>query len=126
MCRGIQGHPLVYFGGYMYILYQQYVYSDLFFKGLCTSNMFIVLQVVILSLYMSYKFCVVIYLITKIYLSTKMYFIGGRGWAWVNQHSMHLHSVTLSNMLRISSNEINKIILKLNVNIMQHTYVNYR
>ena len=23
----------------------------------------------------------------------------GMGWAWVNQHSMHLHSVTLSKML---------------------------
>ena len=23
-------------------------------------------------------------------------FYGGMGWAWVNQHSMHLHSVTLS------------------------------
>ena len=49
------------------------------FNGLCTNNMFMVLQVVILWLYMSYKFCVVIYLITKIYLSTKIYFLGGWG-----------------------------------------------
>ena len=46
-----------YFGGYMY----------------CTNNMFVVLQVVVLWLYTSYKFCVVIY------LDTKIYFIGGWG-----------------------------------------------
>ena len=33
----------------------------------------------VLWLYMSYRFCVVIYLITKIYLNTKIYFIGGWG-----------------------------------------------
>ena len=53
-------------------------FTVLFFNGLCTSNMFIVLQVVVLWLYMSYKFCVInLYLITKIYSSTKIYFIGG-------------------------------------------------
>ena len=62
--------------------------------------MFMVLQVVVLWLYMSYKFCVDIYLITKIYLSTNLYFIAGSG-VWVNQHSMHLHIVTLSKMLRL-------------------------
>ena len=85
-----KGIPMVYFGGCMYCTNN--MFTVLFFNGLCTSNMFMVLQVVALWLYMSYKFCV-IYLITKIYLSTKMYFIGGRGWAWVNQHYMHLHSV---------------------------------
>ena len=44
------------------------MFTVLFFNGLCTSNMFMVLQVVALWLYMSYKFCV-IYLITKIYFS---------------------------------------------------------
>ena len=41
------------------------------------NNMFMVLQVIVLWLYMymSYTFCV-IYFITKIYLSTKIYFIG--------------------------------------------------
>ena len=61
-----------------------------FFNGLCTSNMFMVLQVVALWLYMSYKFCIFDY---------KNMFYRGMGWAWVNQHSMHLHSVTLSKML---------------------------
>ena len=57
-CAGVyKGIPMVYVGGYMY----------------CTNNMFMVLQVVVLWLYMSYKFCVDIYLITKIF------FIGGWG-----------------------------------------------
>ena len=64
---------MVYFGGYMYCTNN--MFTVLFFNGLCTSNMFMVLQVVALWLYMSYKFCVK-YLITKIYLSTKIYFIG--------------------------------------------------
>ena len=51
----------------------------LFFNGLCTSDMFMVLQVVVLWLYMSYKFCI-IYLITKIYFSTKIYLILIEGW----------------------------------------------
>ena len=62
--------PLVYFGGYTYCTNN--MFTVLFFNGLCTSNMFMVLQVVVLWLYMSYKFCV-------IYLSTKIYFIGGWG-----------------------------------------------
>ena len=53
-------------------------FAVLFFNSLCTSNMFMVLQVVVLGLYISYKFCVVTYLITKINLSTKIYFM--RGW----------------------------------------------
>ena len=57
--------------------------------------MFMVLQVVVLWLYMSYKFCVVIYLITKIF------FIGGWGGRRLTSNSMHLHSVTLSKMLRL-------------------------
>ena len=70
MCRDIQGHPHGIFWG-LHILYQQYVYSVVF-NGLCSNNMFMVLQVVILWLYMSYKFCV-------IYLITKIFFIGGWG-----------------------------------------------
>ena len=43
-CAGVyKGIPMVYFGGCMY----------------CTNNMFMVLQVVALWLYMSYKFCVI-------------------------------------------------------------------
>ena len=64
------------------------------------SNMFMVLQVVVRWLYMSYKFCVAIYLITKIYLNTKLYFIvgwDGRGLT----STMHLHSVTLSKMFSL-------------------------
>ena len=68
---------MVYFGGYLYCTNN--MFTVLFFNGLCTSNMFMVLQVVVLWLYMSYKFCVDIYLITKIYLNTKIYFIGGWG-----------------------------------------------
>ena len=34
------------------------MFTVLFFNGLCTSNMFMVLQVVALWLYMSYKFCI--------------------------------------------------------------------
>ena len=41
--------------------------------------MFMIVQVVVLWLYVSYTFCVVIYLITNIYLSTKIYCIGGWG-----------------------------------------------
>ena len=106
MCRGIEGHPHGIFWRLhvLYIpticLYQQYVLTVLFFNGLCTSNMFMELQVVALWLYMSYTFCIVICLITKIYLSTKIFY-RGMGWVWVNQHSMHLHSVTLSKMLRL-------------------------
>ena len=58
------------------------MFTVLFFNGLCTSNMFMVLQVVVLWL---------------IYLITKIFFIGG----WGGHHSMHLHSVTLSKMLRL-------------------------
>ena len=75
MCRGIQGHPYGIFWR-LRVLYQN-MFTVLFFNGLCTSNMFMVLQVVVLWLYTSYKFCVVIYSITKIYLSTNIYFIGG-------------------------------------------------
>ena len=63
---------MVYFGGYMYCTNN--MFTVLSFNGLCTSNIFMVVQVVVLWLYMSYKCCVVIYLITKIYLSTKIYF----------------------------------------------------
>ena len=74
---GIQGHPHGIFWR-LHVLYQQYVLTVLFFNGLCTSNMFMVFQVVVLWLYMSDKFRVIC-LITKIYLSTKIFFIGGWG-----------------------------------------------
>ena len=61
---------MAYFPGYMYCTNN--MFTVLFFNGLCTNNMFMVLQVVALWLYMSYKVCV-------IYLSTKIYFIGGWG-----------------------------------------------
>ena len=71
-CAGVyKGIPMVYFVGYMYCTSN--IFTVLFFNGLCTSNMFMVLQVVVLWLCMSYKFCVDIYLITKIF------FIGGWG-----------------------------------------------
>ena len=59
-----KGIPMVYSGGY---IYQQYISSvtQLF--------MFMVLQVVVFWLYITYKFCVVIY------FNTKIYFIGGWG-----------------------------------------------
>ena len=64
-CPGVyKGIPMVYFEGCMYCTK---MFTVLFFNGLCTSNMFMVLQVV-LWLYTSYKFCV-IYLRTKIYFS---------------------------------------------------------
>ena len=66
-CAGVyKGIPMIYFGGYMYCTSN--MFTVLFFNGLCTGNMFIVLQVVVFWLYMSYKFCIVIYLITKIYV----------------------------------------------------------
>ena len=49
MCSGIQGHPMAYFGGYMYCT--KNMFTLLFFNGLCNSNMFMVLQVVVLWLY---------------------------------------------------------------------------
>ena len=82
MCRDIQEHPHGIFWG-LHILYQQYVYSVVF-NGLCSNNMFTVLQVV-LWLYMSYNLC--------------CYIFDGVGMG--KQHSMHLHSVTLSKMLRL-------------------------
>ena len=60
-----QGHPHGIFSR-LHALYQQYFYSVVF-NGLCTSNISMVFQVVVLWLYMSYKFWVAIYLITKIY-----------------------------------------------------------
>ena len=67
-CAGVyKGTPMAYFGGYMYCTHD--MFTLLFFNGLFTSNMFMVLQVVVVWLYMSYKFCV-------IYLITKIYFIG--------------------------------------------------
>ena len=89
-CAGVyEGIPMLYFGGYMYCTHNMFTVS--FFNGLCTSNMFMVLQIVVLWLYMSYKFCVIIF-------DYKNIFYSGMGWAWVNQHSMHLHCVTLSKM----------------------------
>ena len=66
-----KGISMVYFGDYMYCTNN--MFTVLFFNGSCTSNMFMVLQVVVLWLYMNYTFCIVIYLITKIYV------IGGWG-----------------------------------------------
>ena len=94
MYRGIQGHP---YG----------IFWRLHVPTICLrcSNIMVYVPAIylwccklfsVLWLYMSYRFCVVIYLITKIYLSTKW-------WAWVNQHSMHLHSVILSKMLHLDS-----------------------
>ena len=51
----------------MVYVYQQYVYQ------------FMVLQIVLLWSYMSYKFCVVIYLSTKIYKKKGKKYIGGWG-----------------------------------------------
>ena len=62
----------------------------LLYNGLCTSNMFMVLQVVVLWLYMSSKFCFVIYSVF-VYKNTFEYkniFYGGM--RWVNQHSMQI------------------------------------
>ena len=87
---------MVYFGGYMYCTNN--MFTVLLFNGLCTSNMFMVLQVVVVWLYMSYQFCV-IYLITKIYLSAKIFFIGG--WGGHGLPSTPLCIVTLSKMLRL-------------------------
>ena len=100
MCRGIQGHPPgIFWRIYVYTVPTMFIM--LFFNGLCTSNMFMVLQVVILWLYMSYKFCVIYIFDYKNIFEYKNVFYRGKGWAWANQHSMHLHSVTLSNMLRL-------------------------
>ena len=68
------------------------MFTVLLYNGLCTSNMFMVLQVVVLWSYELYILC------CYIYLSTKMYFIGG--WSGLS-NTMHLHSVTLSRMLRL-------------------------
>ena len=54
------------------------MFAAFLYNSLCTSNMFMVSQVAVLWLYMSYTFCVVIYWVS-IYLSTKIYFIGGWG-----------------------------------------------
>ena len=90
---------MVYFGGCNRCMYcTNNMFTVLFFNGLCTSNMFMVLQVVALWLYMSYKFCIFDY---KNIFEYKNMFYRGMGWAWVNLHSMHLHSVTLSKMLRL-------------------------
>ena len=49
-CPGVyKDIPILYFGGYMYCTNN--MFTVLFFNGLCTSNMFIVLQVVVLWLY---------------------------------------------------------------------------
>ena len=49
-CPGVyKGISMVYFGGYMYCT--KNMFTVLFFNGLCTSNMFMVLQVVVLWLY---------------------------------------------------------------------------
>ena len=63
------------------------------FNGLCTSNMFMVLQVVVLWLYMSYIFDY-----KNIFEYKNIFY---RGMVWVKQHSMHLHIVTLSKILRL-------------------------
>ena len=76
-CAGVyKSVHIVYIGGYVY---QQYVYCVVIQWFICTSNMFMMLQVVVVWLCMSYKFYFVIYLCTKVYLSTKIYF--KRGWA---------------------------------------------
>ena len=52
-CEGVhKGIPMVYCTNNMFTV--------LFFNGLCTSNMFRVLQVVVLLSYRSHKFCVAI------------------------------------------------------------------
>ena len=69
LVRNVQGYTRA---SPWYILEVTFIYCTnnmftvSFFSGLCTSNMFMVFQVVILWLYMSYKSCVVVYLITKI------------------------------------------------------------
>ena len=92
-CAGVyKGIPMVYFGGYMYCAHD--MFTVLFFNGLCTSNIFMVFQVVVLWLYMSYKFCVDIYLITKIYFIVGW---GGRGLT----STLRICIVLLSKMLRL-------------------------
>ena len=103
-CPGVyEGIPKVYFGVCMYCTNN--MFTVWFFHGLCTSNMFMVLEVVVLWLYMSYKFCVDIYCICiydyKNIFEYKNVFYRGMRWAWVNQHSMNLHIVTLSKMLHL-------------------------
>ena len=72
MCKGIQRHPHGIFWNNNIDMF-----TVLFFNGLCTSNMFMVLQVVVLWLYI-YELQLN-FVLLKIYLSTKIYFIGGWG-----------------------------------------------
>ena len=74
MCRGIQWHP----HGIFWRLCTVPTIMFTVFSCLCTSNMFMVLQVIVLWLYTSYKFCV-------IYLITNKFYRGMMGWVWVNQ-----------------------------------------
>ena len=78
-CAGVyKGIPMVYFGGYMYCTHN--MFTVLFFNGSCTSNMFMVLQVVALWLYTSYKYCVIIFDHKNIF-EYKNIFYSGMGWA---------------------------------------------
>ena len=78
-CAGVyKGIPMLYFGGYMYCTHN--MFTMLFFNGSCTSHMFMVLQVVVLWLYMSYKFCVIIFDYKNIF-EYKNIFYRGMGWA---------------------------------------------
>ena len=70
-----------------------------FFNGLCTSNTFMVLQVVVLWLYELYIWCYIFDY--KNIFEYKNIFYRGIGWVWVNQHCTHLHSVILSKMLHL-------------------------
>ena len=66
-------------------MYQQYVY------GVASRCPLVVYELYILCYIFDYK---------NIFEYRNIFYRGMR-WAWVNQHSMHLHIVTLSKMLRL-------------------------
>ena len=92
MCRGIQGHPHGIFWR-LHVLYQQYVYSVVFEWFMYQQYVYGVASCCPLVVYELYILCYV--------FDYKNIFYRGMGWGWVNQHSMHLNSVTLSKMLRL-------------------------
>ena len=56
------------------------------FRPTILENIFMVLQVVVIWLYMIW-----FYIWLQKYIWVQKYIYRGMGWAWVNQHSMHLH-----------------------------------
>ena len=86
LMRNVQGSTMACPWSYMY---RWCIYSVTIYNGLCTRNMFMVLQVVTLWLYnMSYTFCVFIcFKCTKIYLKN---YRGKEVPVAVNQHSMQI------------------------------------